>query len=178
MATKKSRQGKKTKKKIIPKGYDSRLEYDLHKQEMKGWGYHPEERITYEVPHTYEPDFTAEICTRHADLYSKCRCGGKRKEILVEVKGRFRERKEATKYVYVREALAEKNRQNCFKKQEHKESEKELIFLFQDADKPMPFAQRRKNGTKQTHGEWAEKNGFRFFCLKKGLPKQWLKTLI
>jgi len=149
----------KKKKKKIPKGYDSRLEYDLHKHELKGWNYHPRERITYEVPSTYEPDFVTEI---------------NGKEILVEVKGRFRTRQEATKYIHVREALKQKPRTISPSKQK----EKALIFLFQDADKPMPGAQRRKDGTKQTHGEWAGKNGFVYYCLKKGLPKQWLKDLI
>lgn len=153
---------KKKKKVRVPKGFDSKLEHELSRNQLKGWTYHPEERIKYEVPHTYEPDFVAEICRQHGTLCSECRCGRSPKEILVEVKGRFRERKEATKYIYVREALQENQ---------------EIIFLFQDADKPMPFAQRRKDGTKQTHGDWAEKNGFRYFCLKKGLPKKWLTTL-
>lgn len=152
---------KKTKKKI-PAGYDSRLEYDLHKKELKRFNYHPEERIQYEVPHSYEPDFVAEICCKHGTHSAECRCSGSSKEILVEVKGRFRERKEATKYIYVRESLKENQ---------------EIIFLFQDSDKPMPFSKKRKDGTKQSHGEWAEKNGFRFYCLKKGLPNQWLQEL-
>lgn len=153
---------KKKKKAKVPKGFDSKLEHELSRNQLKGWTYHPEERIKYEIPHTYEPDFVAEICSQHGTLRSQCRCSGSSKEILVEVKGRFRERKEATKYIYVREAIKENQ---------------EIIFLFQDADKPMPFAQRRKDGTKQTHGDWAEKNGFRFYCLKKGLPKSWLTSL-
>lgn len=143
------------KKKLVPKGYDSRLEYDLHNNELKGWGYHPEERIHYAVPSTYEPDFYSEV---------------RGKEILVEVKGRFRTRQEATKYVYIRESLEEQSKTEGQK-------ERKLIFLFSDANKPMPFASKRKDGTKQTHGEWADKNGFTYFCLKKGLPKTWLTTL-
>lgn len=171
MATKSTPKRKtKKKKKVVPAGYDSRLEYDLHKNELKHFNYHPEERIVYEIPSTYEPDFVTKICMEKDCNNPECRCGGRSKTILVEVKGRFRERREATKYIYIRESL---------KSSEQKETseEKELIFLFQDADKPMPFAQRRKDGTKQSHGEWAEKNNFRFYCLKKGLPDQWLQEL-
>lgn len=156
-----SRRKKKTK---VPVGYDSKLEYDLHKNELKNLTYHPEERIQYVTTHSYEPDFTTEICLDKDCSCTKGRRCTRTKTILVEVKGRFRERKEASKYISIRES---------FKQDE----EKELIFLFQDADKPMPFAQRRKDGTKQTHGEWAAKNGFRFYCLKKGLPKKWLQEL-
>lgn len=161
---------KRTRKKTIPKGYDSRLEYDLHKNELKGLTYHPEERIHYVTTHSYEPDFTTEICLeKNCSCTQRRRCG-RSKTILVEVKGRFRERKEASKYIDIRTSVQEE----ALKTGE----EKEVIFLFQDASKPMPFAQRRKDGTKQTHGEWAEKNKFRYYCLKKGLPKTWLTDLI
>lgn len=70
------------------------------------------------------------------------------KNILIEAKGRFREPSEASKYIWVRESL---------------KGSKELIFVFQNPYTPMPFAKKRKNGTKQTHAEWAEKNGFRWF---------------
>tara|TARA_Y100000589_G_scaffold316554_1_gene341435 strand:+ start:609 stop:1055 length:447 start_codon:yes stop_codon:yes gene_type:complete len=145
---------KRKSKTKVPVGYDSKLECDLHKNELKNLTYHPEEKISYVTKHTYEPDFLAEIPVQQ----------GQNKTVLIEVKGRFRERKEASKYISIRESFAQ-------------DEEKELIFLFQDADKPMPFAQRRKDGTKQTHGEWAAKNGFRFYCLKKGLPKKWLQEL-
>lgn len=164
------RKTKKKPKKAIPKGYDSRLEYDLHKNELKGWNYHPEEKIHYAVPSTYEPDFILEICSEQDCKRTKHgRCSG-RKTILVEVKGRFRTRQEATKYIYVRESLKEQGKTP-------EQEERTLIFLFQDSDKPMPFAGKRKDGTKQTHGEWAQKNGFTYFCLKKGLPDKWLETL-
>jgi len=153
---------KRSKRKNCSSKYDSRLEQELHKKELKGFEYHPKEKIYYEVPHSYEPDFKTALCMGSSCRNSKQRPCGSCKELLIEVKGRFRERKEATKYIYVREALKENQ---------------ELIFLFQDANKPMPFAKKRRDGTKQTHGEWAEKNGFRFFCLKKGLPKSWLDKL-
>lgn len=168
MATKSTR--RKTKKKPVPAGYDSRLEYDLHKNELKHLTYHPEERINYVTTHSYEPDFTTEICLDKDCSDPKHRRCRRTKTILVEVKGRFRERKEASKYISVRQSLQSSE-------QEEGSEEKELVFLFQDADKPMPNAQRRKDGTKQSHGEWAERNGFRFYCLKKGLPKTWLTDL-
>lgn len=120
-----------------PKGYDSIFEYDLHKDKLKDWEFHPNE-INYTVPHRYEPDFKS---TKHG------------RTVLLEVKGRFRERSEASKYLYIREALKE---------------EEELVFIFYKADTPMPHAKRRKDGTKQTHGEWAEKNNFRYFCMNEG----------
>ena len=130
------------KKAKTPKGYDSGLEYELHKKELKEWSHHPE-RIPYVSHHTYEPDFKKVIDGN---------------VILIEVKGRFRDNSEAAKYPAIREALAE---------------DEELIFIFEDSDKPMPFAKKRKKcGTKYTHGEWAEKNNFRYYCAKKGLPEE------
>lgn len=139
-----NRRRTRTKKKAVPAGYDSALEHQLHNKELKGWEYHPTERISYVVPSTYEPDFKGKIGS---------------KTILVEVKGRFRTREEASKYIHIRQSLDQEK--------------EELIFIFQDANKPMPFVKKRKDGTKQTHGEWAQKNGFVFYCLKKGLPKKW-----
>lgn len=149
---------KKTKKAKAPKGYDSWLEYDLHNNELQEFNYHPEEKIYYAVPSSYSPDFV-------------CQVGSK--TILIEVKGRFRTSQEARKYRYVRESLE----QGQASEQEEAGQQKELIFLFQDASKPMPFASKRKDGTKNTHGEWATKHGFTFFCLKKGLPKTWLDMI-
>lgn len=131
---------KKRKKKTYPKGYDSGLEYDLHKSVLSSWSHHPD-RIPYVSKHTYEPDFVKVV-------------GGK--TIYIEVKGRFRDSKEAKKYIDVREVLGDKE---------------ELVFIFSDANKPMPNAKKRKDGTKHTHGEWADKNNFRYYCNKKGLPK-------
>jgi|TARA_R100000149_G_scaffold66323_2_gene44508 hypothetical protein len=165
---------RKKKSKKVPTGYDSKLEYDLHKNELKHLTYHPEERINYVTTHSYEPDFVTEICLDKDCSCAKGRRCTRTKTILVEVKGRFRERKEASKYIAVRESLSQEAQATG---NEGQAKQKELIFLFQDADKPMPNAQRRKDGTKQSHGEWAEKNGFRFYCLKKGLPKKWLQEL-
>ena len=162
VATKNTRKIKKKTKRKVPAGYDSALEYDLHNKELKQWEYHPTERVNYVVPSSYEPDFKAQVCSTNGLGCTECRCRCVHQEILLEVKGRFRTREEASKYIHIRQALKENQ---------------EIIFLFQDANKPMPFVRKRKDGTKQTHGEWAEKNGFRFKCLRKGLPKKWLTQM-
>lgn len=129
------------KKAKTPKGYDSGLEYELHQGALKDWQHHTT-KINYISRHKYEPDFIMN-------------CAGK--TIYLEVKGRFRDNAEAAKYNFVRESLLD--------------GEEELIFIFEDSNKPMPFAKKRKDGTKYTHGEWAEKNNFRYYCNKKGLPE-------
>ena len=39
----------------------------------------------------------------------------------------------------------------------------ELVFLFLSPYAPMPQAKRRKDGTKRTHAEWAERNKFTWY---------------
>ena len=72
----------------------------------------------------------------------------KHKDIYIEAKGRFMDRTVAAKYIWVRKRL---------KKNE------ELVFLFQNPNVPFPHAKKRKDGTRLTHAEWAEKNNFRWF---------------
>lgn len=72
----------------------------------------------------------------------------KHKDIYIEAKGRFMDSSEASKYIWIRKRL-KKN--------------KELVFLFMKPNTPMPHAKKRKDGTKRTHAEWAEKNYFRWF---------------
>ena len=38
----------------------------------------------------------------------------------------------------------------------------------------MPQAKKRKDGTKRTHAEWAEKNNFNWYS-EETLPKEWKK---
>lgn len=118
------------REKGLPKGYDSKLEYELHQTILKEYDHHPE-KVPYTVEHTYEPDFV------HADEPS----------ILIEVKGRFRDSSEAAKYRWI---------QKC-------NPDKEIVFIFENPDTRFPFSKKRKDGTYLTHGEWAEKNGFRWF---------------
>lgn len=118
------------KKPSLLKGtdYDSLLEMDLHNGVLKGIEHHPE-KIPYVSEHFYTPDFKFE-------------------NIYIEVKGRFQDTSEASKYKWVRKALP---------------PGKELVFLFANPHLPFPFSKIRKDGTKMTHGEWATLNNFRWF---------------
>jgi len=120
----------KKRDKGLPKGYDSKLEYDLHQNELKDYEHHPD-KLHYTVSHTYEPDFVS-----NSNPY-----------LLIEVKGRFRDNTEASKYKWIRDC----------------NPDYEIVFVFEKPDTPFPFAKKRKDGTKMTHAEWAEKNNFRWF---------------
>lgn len=94
------------------------------------------EVLPYTQQKTYEPDF--QINTKDAIIF-------------IEAKGRFRDSAEARKYVDIRESIQESD---------------ELVFLFYDPKTPMPRARKRKDGTKFTHAEWADKNGFRHYTIE------------
>ena len=130
------------KKKKPPKGYDSWFEYDLHNEQLTACDFHTV-KIPYVQQKTYKPDF----------MYYK----GDH-TTYIEAKGRFRTSAEARKYVDV---------SNGFDPEFD-----ELVFLFFNPNLPMPNAKRRKDGTKQTHGEWAERNGFRYYS-PKTCPREW-----
>lgn len=125
--------------KDVPKGYDSKWEYNLHNSVLKNWKHHTD-KINYTVEHTYEPDFTKTI----NDI-----------EYLLEAKGRFWDYNEYNKYVWIRKTL---------------KPNQELIFLFSSPTSPMPQAKRRKDGTKRSHAEWAEKNNFKWYS-EHNLPE-------
>ena len=120
----------KKKPKGLPKGYDSKLELDLHENELVEYDHHPE-RLTYTVDHKYQPDFV------HSDNPKR----------VIEVKGRFRDNHESSKYKWIRDC----------------NPDYELVFIFQNHLTPMPFSKVRKDGTKMTHGEWADKNKFEWY---------------
>ena len=103
---------------------------------------HHGEKIVYVVKHRYEPDFVK--------MFDN-------KIVLLEAKGRFWDYAEYSKYIHVREALPK---------------DYELVFLFQKPFSPMPQAKKRKDGTKRTHAEWAEKNNFKWYN-EESLPKEW-----
>ena len=132
------------KKINVPKGYDSRWEYDIHNSVLKEWEHHTS-NIEYTVSHTYQTDFIKTIDG---------------KIILLEAKGRFWDYAEYSKYIWIRKALS-------FMADSY-----ELVFLFQKPYAPMPQAKKRKDGTKRTHAEWAEKNGFRWFS-EDNFPAEW-----
>ncbi len=125
--------------KDVPKGYDSKWEYNLHNSVLKNWKHHTD-KINYTVEHTYEPDFTKTINNI---------------EYLLEAKGRFWDYNEYNKYVWIRKTL---------------KPNQELIFLFSSPTSPMPQAKRRKDGTKRSHAEWAEKNNFKWYS-EHNLPE-------
>ena len=103
---------------------------------------HHSDRVPYIVEHHYEPDFVKVIGNT---------------EFLLEAKGRFWDYQEYNKYIWIRKALKPKQ---------------ELVFLFLSPFAPMPAAKRRKNGTKRTHAEWAEKNNFIWYS-EDTLPDDW-----
>ena len=70
----------------------------------------------------------------------------RKKGHVIEAKGRFRTTAEARKYIWVRDS----------------NPGLEIEFVFENPDCPMPGARRRKDGTKLTHKEWAESNGFKW----------------
>lgn len=103
---------------------------------------HHWDNISYVVKHKYEPDFVKIL---------------NNKTILLEAKGRFWDYAEYSKYIHIRTALP---------------TDYELVFLFQKPFAPMPAAKKRKDGTKRTHAEWAEKNNFKWYD-EESLPKEW-----
>ena len=127
-----------------PKGYDSWFEYDLHRNHLLGCKFHPD-TIQYVQVKMYEPDF----------VY----VNPKGFKIYIETKGRFRDSAEARKYKDIRDGLGK---------------DEELVFVFQNPKTPMPHAKKRRDGTKLTHGGWAEKEGFRYFD-QYSLPTEWSK---
>lgn len=116
----------------LPKGFDSWLEVRLYEGPFKKFQHHTEV-IPYTWEHKYHPDFIVEKEDGRV--------------ILIEVKGRFRESSEAAKYTWVRKSLPKGW---------------ELVFMFENPDCAMPHAKARKDGTKRTHAEWADKHGFRY----------------
>lgn len=122
------------KKENLLKGtpYDSMFEKNLHETILKDARFHcKEDKVSYIVPHTYEPDFVIEEDG---------------KTFFIETKGRFRDSTEARKYTFIRDYLPPNS---------------ELVFIWERSNVPFPFAKKRKDGTKATHEEWAIKNKFR-----------------
>ena len=134
------------KEKNVPRGYDSNFEARLDKEVLdESWIYIPTpdpNPITYTVEHTYHTDFM-----RVEDG----------KTIYLEAKGRFWDYQEYNKYVWIKKALND---------------DEELVFLFAEPNAPMPAARRRKDGTKFSHAEWADKHGFRWYS-EYSLPEEW-----
>lgn len=112
--------------------YDSKFE-KLIDETFPELEYHPSNKLPYVMEHYYEPDF----------IYYK-----DNKTFYTETKGRFRDRREASKYPAIKKTLLESE---------------ELIFILMKPNTPMPNAKKRKDGTKQTMEEFLTKNEIRFF---------------
>lgn len=69
--------------------------------------------------------------------------------VYVEAKGYFRTAAEARKYQAVREQYP------AIK----------IVFVFANKNKPIPWGSRRKDGTRMTHSEWADVNGFEWYTI-------------
>lgn len=112
-------------------GYDSLLEKHLHETVLRDADFHPKEKVDYIIPHKYNPDFV--ISVNGITYY-------------IESKGRFRDSAEASKYTHIRKHLPDNS---------------ELVFIWEKQFTAFPFSKRRKDGTRMTNEEWADKNQFR-----------------
>ena len=68
------------------------------------------------------------------------------KNVWLEAKGYFRTYSEARKYLCIREAYPDIV----------------LLFVFADPYKAMVGSRKKKDGTRQTMADWADKNGFQW----------------
>lgn len=78
--------------------------------------------------------------------------------LTIEVKGRMRSSAEAAKYIDIRKCNPGLR----------------LVFIFQNDCTPMPNAKRRKDGSRFTMQEWADKHGFEWYT-PFTIPKDWKK---
>jgi hypothetical protein len=122
------------------KKYDSHFERTLHKGPLKGCVFHPP-KIEYVIHKKYEPDFV-------------------KGKVLIEAKGRFRDRQESAKYLWLRKALPKGYT---------------LVFVFMNHKASMPGSRRRKDGTRQSVGEWATKQEFTWYT-PRTCPREWSKV--
>ena len=91
--------------------------------------------LPYVIERTYEPDFVKEI---------------NEIQFLCEAKGIFWDSTEAKKYKEI---------------VKHLSPNQVFFFIFKDSSKPLIWSKKRKDGTKMTHAEWCDKNGFIYFDL-------------
>lgn len=119
--------------------FDSEFEEKLVAGVMKSFSYHSMtlDYVKPETNHRYTPDWV--ISKDDGAL------------VLIEAKGRFRSREEMDKYKNIRDSIA------------LWEKPGELVFLFQKPSLYVFGAKARKDGSKCSHAEWAQKQGFRWF---------------
>lgn len=101
------------------------------------------------VPYMYEPDKLAYYVERHyiPDL--------KVGTMYVELKGYFRQ-----------------DAQRKMKAVKAQHPELDIRFVFQKASATIQGAKKRKDGTKMTCAEWADRQGF--VWAEETIPKEWL----
>ena len=101
------------------------------------------------VPYLYEPDKLAYYVERHyiPDL--------KLGTMIVELKGYFRQ-----------------DSQRKMKAVKAQYPEMDIRFVFQKASATIQGAKKRKDGTKMTCGEWADRQGF--VWAEGTIPEEWL----
>ncbi len=120
--------------------YRSKLEERLGNGRLKHLQYEGT-NLAYTQTKSYIPDFI-----------------NNKKKILFEVKGYFRDSREARKYVDVKEQYPEWA----------------IVVVFSDPTKPLAWAKKRVgDGKRLTHGEWAENHGFEY-CTEHSIKKEWL----
>lgn len=129
---------------------DSKWEQELKDGIFKDLKYHPC-KIPYTIEHTYQPDWVIDVlslddCFIHTNGFPIGL-----KKVYIEAKGLFRDASELQKYVAVKN---------------HFTMGQELVFLFMKPNAPIYFKTKRKDGTKMTHAEFAEKHGFRWFTVE------------
>lgn len=116
-------------KELIGTPYDSMTEKRLHEGVFKDAEFHTK-KIDYSIDHKYEPDF---VITKSDGI-----------KFIIEVKGYFQESSECQKYIWIKKYLKD---------------DEILVMVFEKPHKEIHFKAKRKDGTKMTHAEWAEKQG-------------------
>ena len=124
--------------------YKSELERTLHEGPLKSCDYEPvTSKVLYTVEHYYNPDF---VHPKHP-------------KILYEAKGRFRDYREAEKYIAVRRCNPDVT----------------LIFVFSHPhQKAYPQCKPRQDGSTLSLAEWATKHGFAW-CTPTTIDQRLLK---
>lgn len=121
----------KRKRNARPEGFRSKLEERLWSGPLKGVPYEAETfKYTAVEERTYTPD------------------GILSDTVWLEVKGRFRTRAEARKYLHIKKQYPDVY----------------LVFILAARQVPLPgAAKRKKDGKRRTHEDWLEENGF-LYC--------------
>lgn len=116
-------------KELLGTPYDSMTEKRLHDGPFKDLEFHTK-KVPYVIEHNYSPDF---IYTTDDGI-----------EFLIEVKGYFQDSSETQKYKWIVKSL---------------EEHQILVLVLENPETKLHWLKVRKDGTKMTMREWAEKQG-------------------